>query len=85
MKEFTKDNFKEVMNKQLNIAGYVWKTYNDLVLDKDWLNNFTTTKENEQELLEYLVEYFKPFVSKYRLEKEVRWFILNYWFKVVWK
>lgn len=84
MKEFTKDNLKEVMDKQLNIAGYVWKTYEDLLLDKDWLNNFTTTKENEEEFLEYLRIYLKPYVNKFRLEKEVQWFNLNYWFKVIW-
>lgn len=84
MKEFTKDNLKEVMDKQLNIAGYVWKTYEDLVLDEDWLNNFTTTKENEEEFLEYLRIYLKPYVNKFRLEKEVQWFNLNYWFKVIW-
>jgi hypothetical protein len=39
---------------------------------------WTMSEEEKDDWRNYLKEYLKPFVLKYRLDKEVEHFILNY-------
>lgn len=78
MKEFKEEQLKECINKQFEINWYI-ENYEDVRWDKKWLDKFETNKELEDKFIEWLKNYLKPFTSKQRLNKEIWWFILNYW------
>lgn len=82
MKRFTEENLKEAINKQFEISWHN-VTYEDIKWaeqenDIMWFQKYTTTKGKEEEFIEWLKKYIKPYVSKHRLDKEVWHFILNY-------
>jgi hypothetical protein len=78
MKEFKKEHLKEAISKQMEIA---WHSVKFEDLNGSWYSDYTITKEQEKEYIEWLKSFLKPFVSKHRLEKEISWFILSYWLK----
>ena len=80
MKTLTIINLKEIIDKQMEINWYE-ERFDDLVNMKDWFIKFTTTDEKEEEFKKWLKNYLKPFIVKERLDKEVWYFILNYWLK----
>lgn len=80
MKEFKENNLKECLDYQLKLNWYN-ETFEDLVADKDWLDKYECTEETEKEFIKYLRNYLKDFTFKQRREKEISWFILQYWFK----
>ena len=85
MKEFKKDNLREVINKMFEIAGYDFDYDRLLEYQKtnpNWFQEFTITKEKEDVFIDYLTKYLKPYTSESRLDKEVWTFMLNYWLKL---
>ncbi len=78
MKKFGLEHLKEAINKQMEIAWYDVK-FEDL--KGTWYSDYTITQEQEKEYREWLKSFLKPFTTKYRLEKEIWWFILNYWLR----
>jgi len=81
MKRFTKDTFKEIMERQLSINWYT-ETFKDLQKNGDWLNHYTTTEEKEEEYKARLRVFLKDYIYDNVIEKEIGRHILWYWFKV---
>jgi len=81
MKKFTKDNLKTIINKQFEIA-WINKTFEDIKDSDTWFTDNTMTREQELEFRDYLRVYLKPFVFKFRLEKEVGHIMLSYSLKI---
>jgi len=84
MKKLSKEKFKEIILKQFEIASIEWVTFEALEEDKDWLNKYTYTEEENEEWLEWLRKELKWYTLNGRLEKEVQWINLDYWLKIKW-
>jgi len=84
MKKFDENNLEEVIKEMFSICWYIdtypWSIEKLNKID-DWYMQWTMSEEEKDDWRNYLKEYLKPFVLKYRLDKEVEHFILNYWFK----
>ena len=86
MKKFEKKQLIEAINKQFEINWYdvtfddvsEWKQDTDELM---WFRKYTTTEEKEEDFKKWLRKYLKPYTN-WRLEKEVNWFILEYWLMI---
>lgn len=79
---FTEQNLKEIIKHMFDIAWIEFISLEELNKDENWFTNNTYTQEQEDEFREWLTNYLKDYTIKYRLEKEVENFILNYGLKV---
>jgi hypothetical protein len=80
MKKPTRKNLIEIINKQFEIAGYN-VTFEEVALkykDNNWLYDYPTTQEKEDEFRDWLKVYLKQYSLKGRLERDVQWFMLQY-------
>ena len=78
----TEQNLKEIIKHMFDIAWIEFISLEELNKDENWFTNNTYTQEQEDEFREWLTNYLKDYTNKYRLEKEVENFILNYGLKV---
>ena len=85
-KEFKEINLKHLIDYQMELNWYS-ERYEDLQKIEWWFSKFTTTPEKEKEFIEYTKIYLKPFSwkIKYILNKQVSWFILNFWLRTIWE
>ena len=69
--------------KHIFINKKLWRKYMKTTGNRITYKEFTTIlsttmKEKEDEYREYLTSYFKEFLPKNRIKKEIEMFILNY-------
>jgi len=68
---------KKLINKQLEPYN---KTYKDIESDPNWTHKFETTKEAQEEYINWAVDYLitEMKFSRKLAEIEISWFILNH-------
>lgn len=86
MKKFTEDDLKRIINHQMELNWYDidfdWLVAKYWKESSEWLLDYTTTTEKEEEFIDWLKDYLKPFVPKSRVTKEAWNILINYWLSV---
>ena len=81
MKNLKDKNFREMIDKQMELNWYS-ERFDDLKEIDSWYSKFETNKETEDKYKEWLAQYLTPFAHKKDKEKEISYFILEYWLKI---
>jgi hypothetical protein len=79
-KEKKQEVIKKLVNEQLKEHGV---TYDDVLNDPNWFNNYTTTPEKEKEFEKWAVPYLMNNLNlnKKQAEEEFSWFLLSWGLK----
>jgi hypothetical protein len=87
MKKFKSKNLQEIIDKIFSIAWYdFWYKFiekNQVIEWENWYQYYTRTQEQENEFETWLWVYMQDYAYKFKVEKEVWYFILSYWLRVV--
>lgn len=84
MKRFWDEEFKQMINKMLEYAGYNDIDFDFIIKNQEqdwvlWYHWLYWTIEQENNFRSWASNYLKQYIPKIRIEKEISLFLLNYW------
>lgn len=80
MKDFWEKQLIKCIDKQLSLNWYRAK-FKDLQKLEWWYNIYVTNNKIENKYRKFLKRYLRKYLPKSIIDKEIGYFILNFWFK----